>query len=145
MLRGVPAFIRSDNGPEFIAQAGRDWIAAVGARTACIEPGSPRDGGGSESSPGDCFPDDGLLRKRLGNPFPFAVFFDHEARAHSFEAAIDGLGHASDGLGPAEGLLDPLAVPDGRGIVDFFSSLLMRLPIPYRQVTEEVRSKTAER
>ena len=41
ILRGVPAFIRSDNGPEFVAQAVRDWIAAVGAKTAYIVPGSP--------------------------------------------------------------------------------------------------------
>ena len=41
ILRGPPAYIRSDNGPEFVAQAVRDWIEAVGARTAYIEPGSP--------------------------------------------------------------------------------------------------------
>ena len=41
ILRGVPAHIRSDNGPEFIATAIREWIAAVGAKTAFIEPGSP--------------------------------------------------------------------------------------------------------
>ena len=41
ILRGVPDFIRSDNGSEFVAQAVRDWIAAVGAKTAYIEPGSP--------------------------------------------------------------------------------------------------------
>src|SRR6056297_2793734 len=41
ILRGPPAFIRSDNGPEFVAQKVRDWIAAVGAKTAYIEPGSP--------------------------------------------------------------------------------------------------------
>ena len=33
--------IRFDNGPEFVATAVRNWIAAVGARTAYIEPGSP--------------------------------------------------------------------------------------------------------
>ena len=41
ILRGIPAYIRSDNGPEFVAEAVRRWIAAVGARTAFIEPGSP--------------------------------------------------------------------------------------------------------
>ena len=41
ILRGVPAYIQSDNGPEFIAEAVRAWIKAVGAKTAHIEPGSP--------------------------------------------------------------------------------------------------------
>jgi len=49
ILRGVPAHIRSDNGPEFVAQALRDWIAAVGAKTAYIEPGSPWENGYCES------------------------------------------------------------------------------------------------
>ena len=40
ILRGVPGHIRSDNGPEFIAKALQDWIAAVGAKTAYIAPGS---------------------------------------------------------------------------------------------------------
>jgi putative transposase len=49
IMRGVPAHIRSDNGPEFIAAALREWIAAVGARTAYIEPGSPWENGYVES------------------------------------------------------------------------------------------------
>ncbi|MEM6900361.1 MAG: IS3 family transposase [Pseudomonadota bacterium] len=49
ILRGAPGFIRSDNGPEFVAQAVRDWIAAVGAKTAYIEPGSPWENGYCES------------------------------------------------------------------------------------------------
>ena len=49
IMHGSPAFIRSDNGPEFIAQAVRDWIAAVGAKTAYIEPGSPWENGYCES------------------------------------------------------------------------------------------------
>ena len=47
--RGIPAHIRSDNGPEFVAVALRHWIAAVGARTAYIEPGSPWENGYCES------------------------------------------------------------------------------------------------
>jgi Integrase core domain len=39
ILRGVPAHIRSDNGPEFIAKAVQAWITAVGAQTAYITPG----------------------------------------------------------------------------------------------------------
>ena len=49
ILRGVPGHIRSDNGPEFIAQAVQDWITAVGARTAYIAPGSPWENGYVES------------------------------------------------------------------------------------------------
>jgi transposase InsO family protein len=45
ILRGIPGHNRSDNGPEFIAKVLRDWIAAVGARTAYIEPGSPWENG----------------------------------------------------------------------------------------------------
>ena len=49
ILHGVPGHIRSDNGPEFIAKAVREWIAAVGARTAYIMPGSPWENGYCES------------------------------------------------------------------------------------------------
>ena len=49
ILRGIPTWIRSDNGPEFVAEAVRRWIAAVGARTAFIEPGSPWENGYIES------------------------------------------------------------------------------------------------
>ena len=49
ILRGVPGHIRSDNGSEFVAKAVREWITAVGARTAYIEPGSPWENGCCES------------------------------------------------------------------------------------------------
>ena len=49
ILRGVPVHIRSDNGPEFIAKALREWIVAVGAKTAYIMPGSPWENGYCES------------------------------------------------------------------------------------------------
>ena len=49
ILRGVPEYVRSDNGPEFIARAVQDWIKAVGAKTAYITPGSPWENGFIES------------------------------------------------------------------------------------------------
>jgi transposase InsO family protein len=49
ILRGIPGHIRSDNGPEFVAKAVRDWITAVGAKTAYIMPGSPWENGYCES------------------------------------------------------------------------------------------------
>jgi putative transposase len=49
ILRGVPGHVRSDNGPEFIARAVQEWIVAVGAKTAFIEPGSPWENGYCES------------------------------------------------------------------------------------------------
>jgi transposase InsO family protein len=49
IARGVPGHVRSDNGPEFVAAAVRAWIAAVGAKTAYIAPGSPWENGYIES------------------------------------------------------------------------------------------------
>ena len=49
ILRGVPGHIRSDNGAEFVAKAVQEWIAAVGAKTAYIAPGSPWENGFIES------------------------------------------------------------------------------------------------
>ncbi|MDP6940273.1 MAG: IS3 family transposase [Planctomycetota bacterium] len=41
MERGVPAHLRSDNGPEFVATAVRSWLTSIGASTLFIQPGSP--------------------------------------------------------------------------------------------------------
>lgn len=38
---GMPQFIRSDNGPEFIAKALRTWLKENGSQTFYIDPGSP--------------------------------------------------------------------------------------------------------
>jgi putative transposase len=39
--RGVPAYLRSDNGPEFVAHAVQRWLASQQIQTAYIEPGRP--------------------------------------------------------------------------------------------------------
>ncbi len=47
--RGTPAYIRSDNGPEFTAQLIRFWLGALDVGTLFIEPGSPWENGYNES------------------------------------------------------------------------------------------------
>jgi hypothetical protein len=42
--RGVPEHIRSDNGPEFVAGAVREWLGRLGVGALFIEPGSPLQG-----------------------------------------------------------------------------------------------------
>ena len=47
--RGVPEYIRSDNGSEFTAKVVRNWLTAVGVKTLYITPGSPWENGYIES------------------------------------------------------------------------------------------------
>jgi transposase InsO family protein len=47
--RGIPEYLRSDNGPEFIAESVREWLHKVGTKTLFIEPGSPWENGYIES------------------------------------------------------------------------------------------------
>jgi len=47
--RGIPDYIRSDNGPEFTAKQLREWLERLGVGTLFIEPGSPWENGYIES------------------------------------------------------------------------------------------------
>ena len=47
--RGAPAYLRSDNGPEFIAREVQEWLAELGVGTMYIDPGSPWQNGHVES------------------------------------------------------------------------------------------------
>jgi transposase InsO family protein len=47
--RGAPRYIRSDNGPEFIAKALRKWLSRAKVETLYVEPGSPWQNGYAES------------------------------------------------------------------------------------------------
>jgi len=49
VTRGVPKYLRSDNGSEFTAKAVRKWLNRVGVKTLYIEPGSPWENGYTES------------------------------------------------------------------------------------------------
>jgi transposase InsO family protein len=58
--RGVPEYVRSDNGPEMVAKSLRRWLSGIGARTLYIQPGSPWENGYCESF-------NGKLRNELLN------------------------------------------------------------------------------
>lgn len=75
VIRGVPKHIRSDNGPEFIAQAIRRFLAAAGVETLYIEPGSPWQNGYAES-----------FHSRLRSELLDAEVFENVADAQSLSA-----------------------------------------------------------
>ena len=59
---GIPAFIRSDNGSEFIEKGLREWLAQQGTQTVYVRPGSPWENGKCESFNGK-FRDEFLNRE----------------------------------------------------------------------------------
>ena len=48
-IRGAPCCIRSDNGPEFVANAVQHWLKKLQVKSLYIEPGSPWENGYAES------------------------------------------------------------------------------------------------
>jgi putative transposase len=49
LTHGVPKYLRSDNGPEFVARAVCQWLGSSGCQTLFINPGSPWENGYIES------------------------------------------------------------------------------------------------
>jgi transposase InsO family protein len=62
MVRGAPRFLRSDNGPEFVAHAVKRWLHNRSVETLHVEPGSPWENGYIESFNGT-FRDEVLNRE----------------------------------------------------------------------------------
>ena len=49
LQKGIPKYIRSDNGPEFIAEKLRNWLGTLEVQPLYIQPGSPWENGFIES------------------------------------------------------------------------------------------------
>ena len=77
---GIPKHIRSDNGPEFVAKAVRDWLARLGVQTLFIEPGSPWENGYIESFNGKLR--DELLNGEVFSSVPEAKVLTDAWRQH---------------------------------------------------------------
>lgn len=92
--RGLPGHIRSDNGPEFIATAMRQYLSKAGVGTLYIEPGAPWENGYAESF-------HGRLRDELLNLEVFANLAEakalaaHWKREYNYVRPHSSLGYAT--------------------------------------------------
>jgi transposase InsO family protein len=81
-IRGAPKYIRSDNGPEFVARAIRQWLAQANVETLYIEPGSPWENAYSESF-NSRFRDELLDREVFSNVLEARVLTDDYKRYYN--------------------------------------------------------------
>jgi len=95
--RGEPGYIRSDNGPEFVAAAVRGWLKASGVGTLYIEPGSPWENAYSESFIGR-LGDELLKREEFGSLLEAKVLVEEYRQHYNHERPHSALGYRT----PAE-------------------------------------------
>ena len=73
LKHGPPEYIRSDNGPEFAAEAMQDWLRRVGIKPIRICPGSPLSANACIRLPGSAWENgynerfNGTLRREVLN------------------------------------------------------------------------------
>jgi putative transposase len=105
MIRGVPVHIRSDNGPEFVAEAIKHLAAITGVENLYIAPGSPWENGYVESF-------HGRLRDELLNAEVFADVREAKALAAAWKNEYNHRRpHSSLGYVPPAVFAATLAVP----------------------------------
>jgi putative transposase len=85
---GHPTYLRSDNGPEFVAHRVKEWLTHNGVQTTFIEPGKPWQNGMNESFNGK-FRDECLNREWFRNRVEAKLIMEqwrchyNEERPHS--------------------------------------------------------------
>lgn len=82
VMKGVPEHLRSDTGPEFVAQDLRKWLAKTGAKTLYIEPGSPWENGSCESF------NSKLREEFLNGELWYLLFNIHRSKAPYTDSAL---------------------------------------------------------
>lgn len=90
-VHGEPEFLRSDNGPEFIANAVKEWLAVSGVKTLYIEPGSPWENAYSESF-NSRFRDELLNRELFTTVIEAKVLTEQYRISHNHERPHSSLG-----------------------------------------------------
>lgn len=94
---GAPAYLRSDNGGEFIAEQVQAWLAQQGTATVYIEPGHPWENGVAESFNGK-FRDECLNREVFWGAAHAQVIVERWRRTYNEERPHSALGYRT----PAE-------------------------------------------
>jgi len=97
LTRGVPKFLRSDNGPEFVAKAVCRWLKESGCSNLFIKPGSPWENGYIESF-NDKLRDECLNREIFRNGREAQAFVENWRQEYNNYRPHSSLGY----LTPAE-------------------------------------------
>jgi putative transposase len=79
-VRGVPRYLRSDNGPEFVAKRILRWLSDEKIETALIDPGKPWQNGANESFNGK-FRDECLAMQWFKNRIDAKILIEDWRRA----------------------------------------------------------------
>lgn len=101
---GAPAYLRSDNGPEFMAHVIREWLARHQAATLYIEPGCPWQNGFGESFNGS-LRDECLNMQAFASVAEARIQVERFRRSYNEERPHSRLGYRT----PAEFKVDWLA------------------------------------
>jgi putative transposase len=90
--RGTPAFVRSDNGPEFVARALERWLMVSEVGTLYIEPGSPWENAHAESFIGR-FGDELLKREAFASLLEAKMLAEEYREHHNHRRPHSALGY----------------------------------------------------
>lgn len=124
-IRGAPAYIRSDNGPEFIADAIKRWLSDSGVGTLYIEPGSPWENAYSESF-NSHFKDEFLNGESFGNVREAKVLVEGYRLDYNHHRPHSSLGYMTPAAFAARCIASasPTAQPQQYRIEDVDNSLI---------------------
>jgi transposase InsO family protein len=119
LRHGPPEHIRSDNGPEFVAQAVRDWLGRLHVKTLFITPGSPWENGYNESFNGK-LRDECLNREIFYTLKEAQVLIEQWRRFYNTERPHSSLGYrppAPQAVLPKSQITDYVASMDRNPVV----------------------------
>lgn len=112
-IRGAPRFIRSDNGPEFIAKTIKGWLGQWGVGPLYIEPGRPWENGYAESFQGR-FRDELLNREVFHGVREAKVLAEHWRLEYNHHRPHSRLGYKTPAQFAAECIASASATPSPR-------------------------------